>query len=513
MRLALLITLLFPLYLWSSTIGKVTVLRGSAVSERGEEKIALFSGALLEEKDTIKTFENSQLQIIFDDKTVITLGAQSTLKIEEYFFENAKPKANFKFSQGTFKTITGAIGKKAPENFKMETKTATIGIRGTTVQGKINEDGDQIACTSGSIVVSLIGKPESVTLTAGQTTLVQPNQPLQSPVDIQPQVFETPTPVQTTTPTLTQPPLVATTVTETTKQEAIQEKVDAAPTDPTDPTDPTITTLYTDAVFALFNHPTAIANSDNNNYPTNAVLSGLITSQSTGETTLLVTLNKTAPSIDVSSSVFTLSMLESNIKKDYTHDDKFALLQHSADGTSIGKYFVTSTYGYRSDDYVSWGYWGSNYSADTSHVTTIPLGTWVAGTKTASATIDGLISSSANYTYTGHVIGSVLKHNGTIGYIVNDASNAVTLNVSFGSSVINGSIAFKTTLDSSPWNIPINTSLTNTGFTGVLSSGDASNGGSIKGAFYGPNAQSTAGTFDATKANNDKAVGSFKATR
>ena len=72
-----------------------------------------------------------------EDKTVITLGSSSVLDIQEYLNDAQQPKAKFKFNQGTFKSITGEIGKKAPENFNLETKTATIGIRGTIISGQV----------------------------------------------------------------------------------------------------------------------------------------------------------------------------------------------------------------------------------------------------------------------------------------------------------------------------------------------------------------------------------------
>lgn len=116
-----------------ASIGKISLLKGEAYAQRESQKIALKSGSVLEEKDTIITAKDAQMQIIFEDKTVITLGSESELKIEEYFNDAAKPKAKFKFGEGSFKSITGQIGKTAPENFTLETKTATIGIRGTTI--------------------------------------------------------------------------------------------------------------------------------------------------------------------------------------------------------------------------------------------------------------------------------------------------------------------------------------------------------------------------------------------
>ena len=125
LRFMLMSLILLSTTLWAG-VGKVALLKGEATLERGLQKLTLQNGTLLEEKDTIKTSKDAQVQLMFEDKTVITLGSESEFKIEEYLNDTANPKAKFKFNQGAFKTITGEIGKTAPGNFKLETKTATI---------------------------------------------------------------------------------------------------------------------------------------------------------------------------------------------------------------------------------------------------------------------------------------------------------------------------------------------------------------------------------------------------
>ncbi|WP_295005691.1 FecR domain-containing protein [Sulfurimonas sp.] len=118
-------------------------------------------GFKLKAKDVLNTGKKSKLQIIFKDGSIVTIGKSSTFDIAEYVFDAASPKkskVNFGFLKGSFKSITGQIGKFAPEKFKLRTKTATIGIRGTTVVG----NQDKIACTYGKINVSSHGVTRSV---------------------------------------------------------------------------------------------------------------------------------------------------------------------------------------------------------------------------------------------------------------------------------------------------------------------------------------------------------------
>lgn len=184
-RLGILMCLIISTQVWAS-IGKVSLLKGEAIANRDNQTIALANGATLEEHDLISTRANSQIQLTFEDKTVITLGSESILDINQYLNDAQEPKAKFKFNQGTFKSITGNIGKKAPENFNLETKTATIGIRGTTVLGQTNmppqngrEQPDIIGCSSGKIVV--VTPMGSVEIGAGFATTVSPNQAPSAP--------------------------------------------------------------------------------------------------------------------------------------------------------------------------------------------------------------------------------------------------------------------------------------------------------------------------------------------
>lgn len=234
-RLGIVLCLFLSTEVWAS-IGKVSLLKGDAAASRDNQTIKLENNSPIEEHDKIVTGNNSQIQLTFEDKTVITLGSSSALDIQEYLNDAQQPKAKFKFNQGTFKSITGEIGKKAPENFNLETKTATIGIRGTTVAGAVGTDGsgnaisllpeaggtvgqiaitnsngaivgtlnqppappsalpspstpDTIACLTGLIVVG--NQLGSVVVQPGQVTFVSPTQAPPPPVTLTPAMLNT----------------------------------------------------------------------------------------------------------------------------------------------------------------------------------------------------------------------------------------------------------------------------------------------------------------------------------
>lgn len=179
MKLLFLI-LLSTLYLFAS-VGKISALNGNVIIDRENKQLSADIGTLLEEKDIISTGDKSKVQILMNDGTVFTIGKNAKLNISEYFFDEKNPqesKADFKFIEGAFKSITGAIGKIVPDRFKLETKSATIGIRGTIIVG----NQEKIACTYGQITVTAFGVTQIID--AGMMTNTKFGKPPTPPIKL-----------------------------------------------------------------------------------------------------------------------------------------------------------------------------------------------------------------------------------------------------------------------------------------------------------------------------------------
>jgi len=159
-----------------ASIGKVAVSKGDVFIIRGAEKLSAKSGFELIESDIVQTAENARAQIVFNDDTVVSIGKASEFQVEEFLYEEGagaeKQKASFKALKGAFKTITGHIGKIAPKKFNIQSRTATIGIRGTHLLGKISVESDKIACTHGAIGVTSLAGGGEILVMAGQITTV-----------------------------------------------------------------------------------------------------------------------------------------------------------------------------------------------------------------------------------------------------------------------------------------------------------------------------------------------------
>ena len=176
----------FPFSLWAS-VGQILLVTGDVNILRAEQSLKAQSGATLLEKDKVVTQAGARAQLRFTDDTVITLGSNTDFSIEAFLDENTvKAKAEFGVTKGTFKAITGRIGKIAPENFTLKTNNATIGIRGTIFSGNIQARREIIAALRGQIRVRDSALGAFVDVGAGQVTYIVPGQAPESPRSLNP---------------------------------------------------------------------------------------------------------------------------------------------------------------------------------------------------------------------------------------------------------------------------------------------------------------------------------------
>lgn len=116
-------------------IGRVAFLRGqiSATDEHKKTR-QLFTGGPLYEGDTLKTGLSSFAVLAFKDKSRITLNANSEFEIKKHYYNAKAPETSsalMSLLKGGLRAVSGLIGKKNKDAYRMRTPVATIGIRGT----------------------------------------------------------------------------------------------------------------------------------------------------------------------------------------------------------------------------------------------------------------------------------------------------------------------------------------------------------------------------------------------
>lgn len=117
-------------------IARVEVVDGAVTASRASGKrVALAVGSGLEEGDLVVTEKDSYVRLRFTDGGEMAIRPQSTLAIQRYRFELAKPAQDalqINVVKGGMRTVTGLIGKRGNEGaYRVQGTTATIDIRGT----------------------------------------------------------------------------------------------------------------------------------------------------------------------------------------------------------------------------------------------------------------------------------------------------------------------------------------------------------------------------------------------
>jgi len=116
--------------------------RGVAFAQTGVQlPRAMGKGLALKEGDRLTTGEGATAILKLADGTRMTLRPNSEMVVQVYkYAENASGDDNsmvLQLLRGGFRTITGLIAKGSPEAAKVQTSTATIGIRGTDFDARL----------------------------------------------------------------------------------------------------------------------------------------------------------------------------------------------------------------------------------------------------------------------------------------------------------------------------------------------------------------------------------------
>lgn len=133
----ILVLLLLCAGLAQAEAGKVINLSGPLFSVAGDGSRRVLSvGSNIEPGDTLMTEEKTYARVKFTDNSEIVLRPKTQMKIESYAFVQTEPKSDgvvFNLLKGALRAVSGLIGKRGNQDaYKLQTETATIGIRGTT---------------------------------------------------------------------------------------------------------------------------------------------------------------------------------------------------------------------------------------------------------------------------------------------------------------------------------------------------------------------------------------------
>ena len=124
----------------AQSAGEVEFSRGVAFAQTpGQMPRTMGKGLALNEGDRLTTADGSTAIVKLQDGTRMTLRPNSEMIVQKYQFKegSAQNSMVMQLLRGGFRAITGLISKSSPDAARVQTATATIGIRGTDFDARI----------------------------------------------------------------------------------------------------------------------------------------------------------------------------------------------------------------------------------------------------------------------------------------------------------------------------------------------------------------------------------------
>jgi hypothetical protein len=116
----------------ATSIGEVMVITGELTAQSpGAEPRKLAKGAPLFEQDRVRSGDKSFGMLLLADNTKIQVRPNTEIVLTKFNPRYGEEAQELSVVAGGLRVLTGAIGKQKPEAVKVNSRYATMGIRGT----------------------------------------------------------------------------------------------------------------------------------------------------------------------------------------------------------------------------------------------------------------------------------------------------------------------------------------------------------------------------------------------
>lgn len=124
-------------------VGTAIVIKRQVLATLGDDKRDLREGGRVHRNELLETGDKAQAELRLDDQTKLALGPNAGLKLDEFVIGKAGGVTTIgvNFVKGTFRFITGSQKKGA---YRIQTPSATIGVRGTVFDVYVDGNGDTL---------------------------------------------------------------------------------------------------------------------------------------------------------------------------------------------------------------------------------------------------------------------------------------------------------------------------------------------------------------------------------
>jgi hypothetical protein len=113
--------------------GRIKVTSGSAFVVRQGQAVPAQMGQLVFEGDGFRTATDGRIGITLNDDTRVSVGPGSEIRLNQFLYSPAEGQLGFVLGivRGIVAYVSGRIAKLSPDSIRLETPSATVGIRGT----------------------------------------------------------------------------------------------------------------------------------------------------------------------------------------------------------------------------------------------------------------------------------------------------------------------------------------------------------------------------------------------
>ncbi len=162
----------------AARIGVASVVKNQ-VSGSGGGTHVINVGTGIFQNEVISTGPESSAQLLFRDETSMTIGASAKVKLDKFVYDSHSKSGDVVVNvlQGTFRFVSGSV---KPGGYTIKTPVATVGLRGTIVEGFMSANSLLLVIVEGSVVVTT-ASGATVTLNAGQYITVASNGAITGP--------------------------------------------------------------------------------------------------------------------------------------------------------------------------------------------------------------------------------------------------------------------------------------------------------------------------------------------
>jgi hypothetical protein len=132
--------------------GVTLLAKGNVTATTGQDVRKLKRRSEIKQRDVLETGNESRAQFRMLDGAVIALQENSSLSLLEYQYKQpgSDDSVIMKLTKGGLRTISGAVGKDDPKDYRLETPLATIGIKGTVYEAELAGENLFVAFWKGS---------------------------------------------------------------------------------------------------------------------------------------------------------------------------------------------------------------------------------------------------------------------------------------------------------------------------------------------------------------------------